>query len=113
MKVIDWCQFDINNNQLTNGGLPLTYDDLVEWFPNLPWHNQCNYTIPGFPYNVLASEDDGDGYWEHIQYVKVIDKTKPAVECKDTTICSYGACEENVTLVGKASDGCDTGWPTP
>ncbi|HNJ17158.1 MAG TPA: T9SS type A sorting domain-containing protein [Saprospiraceae bacterium] len=107
-KVIDWCQFDINNNQLTNGGLPLTYDDLVEWFPNLPWHNQCNYTIPGFPYNVLASEDDGDGYWEHIQYVKVIDKTKPTVECKDTTICSYGACEENVTLVGKASDGCDT-----
>ena len=105
-KVIDWCEFDINNPNYTALGTPLTYDELQEWFPNLPWHNTCDYIVPGAPYNVLAWEDDGDGYFEYIQYVKVLDKVKPTLPCKDTTICAYGACNETVTLKALATDLC-------
>ena len=106
-KVIDWCEFDINNLTPTPGGIALSYDQLTEWFPKLPWHNQCDYFIPGFPFNILAFEDDGDGYFEHTQYVKVLDKSKPVfTSCKDTVICSYAACNDNVTLTTNATDVC-------
>ena len=105
-KVIDWCEYDINATNQTVGGIALSYDELTEWFPNIQWHNQCDYFIPGFPYNILAFEDDGDGYFEHTQYIKVIDKVKPVLPCKDTTICSYAACQETVTLDAKATDLC-------
>ncbi len=105
-KVIDWCEYDINATSYTAGGIALSYDELIEWFPTLPWHNQCDYFIPGFPYNILAFEDDGDGYFEHTQYIKVIDKVKPVLPCKDTTICSYAACNETVTLTALATDLC-------
>ncbi len=105
-KVIDWCEYDINSTTNTAGGISLSYDDVQEWFPNLPWHNQCDYFIPGFPFNILAFEDDGDGYFEHTQYIKVLDKNKPLLPCKDTVICSYAACNETVTLNAKATDLC-------
>ena len=106
-KIIDWCTFDINSTVHTDGGIALSYDELIEWFPNLPWHNQCNYFIPGFPFNIRAFEDDGDGYFDQIQYIKLIDITKPVfTNCVDTVICAYGACNETVTLTANATDIC-------
>ena len=105
-KVIDWCEYDKNATTQTPGGIALSFADLQEWFPTLPWHNQCNYFIPGFPFNILAFEDDGDGYFEHTQYIKLIDTSKPVITNKDTTICSYGPCQENVTLTANATDVC-------
>ncbi len=106
-KVIDWCQYDKNSTTQTPGGIALSFADLQEWFPTLPWHNQCSDFIPGFPNNILAFEDDGDGYFELTQYIKLIDVSKPVfASCKDTVICSSAACQQNVTLVASASDVC-------
>lgn len=78
--IMNWCIFDGNNPSNTNLG-------------------------------TLVSErtyqDDGDGFFQYEQYIKIQDNTPPVLVCEDITVNnSIDDCNALVTITANASDNC-------
>ncbi len=80
--------------------------------------NWCNYdpqaadnTDLGYPQPLPRTyQDDGDGYFEYVQIIKVIDNEAPVIDCiEDVTFCDLtDGCEGAADLVLGAEDACST-----
>jgi hypothetical protein len=51
-------------------------------------------------------KDNGDGYMQYIQIIKVTDHQAPTVTCKDSSICITNGCSANVNIPLKGKDNC-------
>ena len=94
--VINWCVYDANDPQLTAGGIVLNQND-----------------------NII--QDDGDGYIQYQQIIKILDEVPPVITspCQDVTFEDYSneddnlndtdpttSCDGIVTLQITAEDAC-------
>ena len=51
-------------------------------------------------------KDNGDGYMQYVQIIKVIDEIAPTFTCSDNTTCITAGCDAVVNLPVSASDNC-------
>lgn len=80
-KVINWCTYNINNPTNTVSGIPLG-----------------NNTF----------QDDGDGFIQHIQVIKVLDNVPPVMQCpSNITVSTDANCKATVNIPHPtATDAC-------
>src|SRR5690606_18939234 len=70
--------------------------------PETPWHTTCCD-----PQDIMAWEDDGDGYFSYVQ-VLTVENIPTWILCQDTVYCIYeDECETgDIVLTGPAFFSC-------
>ncbi len=90
--MIDWCKYD-----------PIQHDR----HPDIIVNDTLVADIHRRACVVRHLKDDGDGYIQYIQVIKVIDEVNPVLNCKDTTFCTFVEnCTEKFTMNFTATDNC-------
>jgi hypothetical protein len=89
--LIDWCKYDPNQH---NHHPDVIVDDRL----------RANSSDRSCVFRNI--KDNGDGYMQYIQIIKVIDEIAPTFTCSDNTTCITAGCDAVINLPVSASDNC-------